>query len=136
MSGDLQRTAGDASRARAATHRSDLPSEDAALFRLIVDQSTDYIAVYDGEARLRFTNEASRAPYLVDANARIEKWQRDGSSMQFALNGYTPVRFSLANAGACRVQADGKPVAGHVQGGITRYELKQNGGTISATCAS
>ncbi|HEX9289559.1 MAG TPA: PAS domain S-box protein [Anaeromyxobacteraceae bacterium] len=69
MTGDLQRTAGDASRARAATHRSDLPSEDAALFRLIVDQSTDYIAVYDGEARLRFASRSVTALFGYDPDA-------------------------------------------------------------------
>jgi hypothetical protein len=87
-----------------------------------------------GEARIKFGGDAARTPYLVDANGRIEKFQRDGSAMQFTMTSHTPARFSVANASGCRVQANGRPVSGIGQGGTTRYELKENGGTISATC--
>lgn len=96
-----------------------------------------YIHLADGEARLRFGADSPRQPYIVDANARIERWQRNGSTIQFALQGHVPLRFSLGNVGACRVSADGKPLSGIAQGGITRYEMKQNGSDrISITCAS
>jgi hypothetical protein len=88
-------------------------------------------------------------PYLVEANGRIANWQHGGhqggqqsgqpgrSSLQFGLQAHVPLRFSLANVSGCRVEGDGRPLAGVAQGGITRYELKQNGiERISVSCAS
>jgi hypothetical protein len=96
-----------------------------------------YVHTADSQAMLRVAPQVPAQPYLVDANGRITAWQRDRSSMQFSLQAHVPLRFSLANVSGCRVEGDGRPLTGVAQGGITRYELKQNGiERISVSCAS
>jgi hypothetical protein len=47
-------------------------------------------------------------PYLLDANARLSRWQvsDDGQSVDFALDGHVPLRFSLAHIQGCVVRAN------------------------------
>jgi uncharacterized protein (TIGR01370 family) len=96
-----------------------------------------YVHMTGGSALVRVASQPAAQPYLVDANGRVENWQQDGRSLQFSLRAHVPLRFSLANVAGCRVQGDGRPLAGVAQGGITRYELKQNGiERLSVSCAS
>jgi hypothetical protein len=96
-----------------------------------------YVHLADGEARLRLVAKDAGAPYVADANARIEDWSQEGPTTRFALRGHVPLKFSLANVSRCRVEADGRPLSGAVSGAVTRYELKQNGiERLSITCAS
>jgi polysaccharide biosynthesis protein PelA len=96
-----------------------------------------YVHTADSEAVLRLAPQVPAQPYLADANGRLSAWRRDGSTMQFSLQAHVPLRFSLANVAGCRVEGDGRPLTGVAQGGITRYELKQNGiERISVSCAS
>jgi hypothetical protein len=96
-----------------------------------------YVHTADGSALLKVAPQVPAQPYLVDANGRVENWQQDRGTMQFSLRAHVPLRFSLANVSGCRVEGDGRPLAGAAQGGITRYELKQNGiERISVSCAS
>ncbi|MGZ5142899.1 MAG: hypothetical protein ACXWCP_04960, partial [Burkholderiales bacterium] len=95
-----------------------------------------YVHLAEGDARLELKPQSAAEPYVVGANGRIERWARDGSTLQFGVNAYVPLRFALANVAACRVDGDGSPLSGVTQGGITRYELKHNGiERVSITCA-
>ena len=97
----------------------------------------NYIHLTDSDALLKLVPQAATQPYLVEANGRIGSWKQEGSSMQFSLQAHVPLRFSLANISGCRVEGDGRALTGVSQGGITRYELKQNGiERISISCAS
>ena len=50
---------------------------------------------------------APQGPYLSDANARLAEWAvRNQARTDFALKGYAPLAFSLANAGNCQVRAN------------------------------
>ncbi|KQM71267.1 hypothetical protein ASE76_08625 [Xylophilus sp. Leaf220] len=50
---------------------------------------------------------APQGPYLSDANARLAEWTvRDQGRTDFALKGYAPLAFGLANAGNCQVRAN------------------------------
>ena len=74
---------------------------------------------------------------LVEANGRIEGWRYERSSMHFSVRAHVPLRFSLANISACRVEGDGRALTGTLQGAITRYELNQNGiDRVAVACPS
>ena len=49
-------------------------------------------------------------PRRVDANARLDDWQRSDRSLSFRLKGYVPLEFSLAGIQHCTVSADGQPL--------------------------
>jgi hypothetical protein len=97
-----------------------------------------YVHLADGaDALVRLAPQAPARPYLAEANGRVTAWSQDASTMQFGLQAHVPLRFALANVSGCRVQGDGRPLSGVAQGGLTRYELKQNGiDRISISCAS
>jgi hypothetical protein len=96
-----------------------------------------YVHTAGDAALLKVAPQVAAQPYLVEANGRVENWQQDRGTTQFSLRAHVPLRFSLANVSGCRVEGDGRPLAGAAQGGITRYELKQNGiERISVSCAS
>ena len=96
-----------------------------------------YVHTAAADALLKVAPQAATQPYLVDANGRIDRWQHDGATMRFGLQAHVPLRFSLANVSGCQVEGDAGALAGVAQGGITRYELKQNGiERISVSCAS
>jgi hypothetical protein len=100
-----------------------------------------YVHTAGSDAVLQLAPQVPAQPYLVEANGRLANWQQSGqqgrSSLQFGLQAHVPLRFSLANVSGCRVEGDGRPLSGVAQGGITRYELKQNGiERISVSCAS
>jgi hypothetical protein len=96
-----------------------------------------YVHTAESDALLKVAPQVRAQPYVVEANGRLDKWQQDAGSMQFSLQAHVPLRFALANVSGCRVDGDARPLAGIAQGGITRYELKQNGiERISVSCAS
>jgi polysaccharide biosynthesis protein PelA len=96
-----------------------------------------YVHTAAADALLKLAPQATAQPYVVDANGRIERWQQDGGTLRFSLQAHVPLRFSLANVSGCQVVGDAGALAGVAQGGITRYELKQNGiERISVSCAS
>ena len=95
-----------------------------------------YVHLAGGEAVIQFGQKPPTQPYLVDANGRIERFERSGRNTQFGLRSHVPLRFSLANVSGCRVTGDGRPLAGATSGGVTRYELKQNAiDRLTVTCA-
>lgn len=53
---------------------------------------------------LRFTDTAVTKPYLVDANANITQWKvTNDQTIGFALQGYMPLVFNLANMQDCQL---------------------------------
>ena len=66
-----------------------------------------------GDAWLRSGTAAPPAarPSLYEANARLTAWQAEGASVRFSLQGHAPLEFSLRDAGACQVRADGRALS-------------------------
>jgi hypothetical protein len=88
--------------------------ESVALAGFNRHRDTQFLHLADGEAQIRFRKANAAAPYLVSANARIERMTTgraaDGRTMSFALNGQVPLRFALALDGRCTVRADGQAI--------------------------
>lgn len=90
-----------------------------------------YVHLASAEGELRFASAPSRRPYLIDANGRLEGWQRDGRRLKFSLRGHMPLEFSLGDAAGCRVRADGKPLGG----AGNRYRLNHGtAATVEIDC--
>lgn len=70
-----------------------------------------YLHAAGGNARVGFGAMPARTPYLAEANARLERWRRDGANLEFTLRGHVPLHFTLAASAGCRVAIDGKPAA-------------------------
>jgi len=64
-----------------------------------------YVHLSDSVARFAVVDagQASRLPYLAEANGRLEHFSRTGSGFSFDLRARVAPMFRLANAGACRV---------------------------------
>lgn len=73
-----------------------------------------YLHLADSEAEIRFRAAAPRVPYLVSANARVERLTRtnlaDGSTFGLTLRGQVPLKFSLVLSARCSVRTDGHPI--------------------------
>jgi len=73
-----------------------------------------YLHLADSEAEIRFRSAAAPAPYLVSANARVERLActsaADGGTLSLKLRGQVPLKFALALDARCSVRADGHPV--------------------------
>ena len=72
-----------------------------------------YVHLTGGDAWLRTATAAPPAarPSLYEANARLTAWQAEGTSVRFSLQGHAPLEFSLRDAGACQVRADGRALS-------------------------
>jgi len=75
-----------------------------------------YVHLTGGDAWLRTGTAATAAPpaarpSLYEANARLTAWQAEGTSVRFSLQGHAPLEFSLRDAGACQVRADGRALS-------------------------
>lgn len=71
-----------------------------------------YLHLTGGDAWFASENTARPdTPRLVDANARLDDWQRNGRSLSFRLKGHLPLEFSLAGIEHCTVSANGQPLA-------------------------
>lgn len=56
-------------------------------------------------ARIQYQTQIPTTPYLVDANARIVFWSRQGKHYRYRFKGYVPVKLTLANTSNCRVES-------------------------------
>lgn len=88
------------------------------------------------EAELVFGGAADSAPYLVDANGRVERAERSAGAWQLRLNSHVPLSLTLHHAPDCRVSAGGKPLAAtRAAGGIHHYSIAHDGTeTFSVAC--
>lgn len=58
-----------------------------------------------GESLVYFTKDKPTLPYLIEANARITRFERekDKKDIHFSLKGHQPLRFAFANMQGCRL---------------------------------
>jgi len=93
-----------------------------------------YVHLDAAQAELVTRMDEPRQPRLVSANARIES--AEPGRLRWALRGYVPLSFTLANAQNCRVQLDGRVVTPvKRQGNFSDYETKDHvAGTLEAIC--
>jgi uncharacterized protein (TIGR01370 family) len=113
--GFLVRGGGDLRQLRAPlTLGQPVVGESVALAGFNRHRDTQFLHLADSEAQIRFRKTNPAAPYLVSANARIERMTTgsaaDGRTVSFALNGQVPLRFALALDGRCTVRADGQAI--------------------------
>lgn len=85
---------------------------------------SNYVHLYAGEVRFRFTTGMVTAPALAEANARISSFQRTGSGFSFGLAGHRPLEFRIAGAGRCSVDIGGRTLAAGKNG---LYQFERNG---------
>ena len=108
--------------------------------------STTYVHMTGNSAQLAVTSEAASAPlpYLVDANARLARWEasakRSPAALSFALKGHQALDLRLANVGGCQTLINGKPTVATrkdtVDGTpISRFKLNDAAAQIEISCA-
>ncbi|HSD40173.1 MAG TPA: bifunctional glycoside hydrolase 114/ polysaccharide deacetylase family protein [Rhodocyclaceae bacterium] len=93
-----------------------------------------YLIMTAEEARLRFGASTLQRPYLVDANARVMRWQWQGNTVQGELAGHAPVEFTLANAQGCAVRVNRQAVTGSPSGQLLRFKLNDAAATLDISC--
>lgn len=90
-----------------------------------------YLHLADSEAKIRFRPAVVPTPYLVSANARVERLTRtstaDGITLSLTLRGQVPLKFALALDARCSVRADGHPVnAVPKRSGVSHFSLRNH----------
>lgn len=75
----------------------------------------------EGSTSIQVAKELPTLPYLVSANAEVVRWDvLDGKHITFALKGYVPLNFKLANMNHCQVLHKNQPILVSSQG----YSIK------------
>ena len=103
--------------------------------------NSHYLHLADDEASVRFNRSANTrlaTPYLVSANARVTSASSgDKQTINLALAGEVPLKFSLAMAPHCAVSADGRAMrAGSRTGNISHFSVPQHAiGELRVHCA-
>lgn len=90
-----------------------------------------YLHLAGGEAEIRFRQAAAPMPYLISANARVERMARisaaDGSTLSLTLRGQVPLKFALALDARCSVRADGHPINATSKGdAISHFSIRNH----------
>ena len=90
-----------------------------------------YLHLAGSEAEIRFNPVAAPAPYLVSANARVERLTRasvaDGGTLSLKLRGQVPLKFALALDASCTVRADGHPINAVSKGdGVGHFSVRSH----------
>lgn len=110
------------------------PARSSGLAGFRAGREGNYLHLSGGEARLRFAGQASAAPYLVESNARLQNWRAGEDGLNFTLKGYQPIIFTLANVRACKVSADGRPLAPRESREGATFTLEHAAATIRVSC--
>lgn len=82
-----------------------------------------YVHLGQADAEL-LTGAPAAQPRLESANARISAYERSETTQRWTLEGEVPLEFTLADAGACRVQVAGRELqAVRRQGSLAHFRL-------------
>lgn len=101
----------------------------------------NYLHLTGSAAWFASSPQASRLPYLYDANGRLDEWQQDASrgQLQFSLTAHQPLVFRIAHAEACQVSTHEHPLSTHrietlhgVQ--VQQFRLKNAAAKIQISC--
>jgi hypothetical protein len=97
-----------------------------------------YLHLAADQSSFRLSDAPQRLPYLADANGRTGNFTRNGAELTLTLDSHMPLSFALGNAAGCSLYANGLALAAPPpSGGLSRYELKQNGTTtLTLRCRS
>jgi len=86
-----------------------------------------YAHLGDDAAELVLTDTTPDAVRLVSANGRIEGFERLPNGWRWNVVAHVPVRFTLANAQACKVRVAGRDlVPTHRTGTFSFFEIKDH----------
>ena len=101
-----------------------------------------YVHLSGPAALLRTSQQPDTTPYLSEANARLTEWQvqDNGRRVQFRLQGHVPLEFALANAQACQVRANQRPLtalrpAAQAPVAVQQYKLPDAAATVQILCS-
>ena len=67
------------------------------------------------------TQAPAKLPYLIQANARVSAFNRHEKGIDLVFEGYTPLKFTLANMNACALWSGKEKIAHHSQTGEANY---------------
>lgn len=79
-------------------------SRAVAGFRTMKDKDYAYVHLSADWAEIQIGDKASSSPYLVSANAKIEKSEFQKGRSVWSLKGYVPLKFDLGNTEKCQVR--------------------------------
>lgn len=83
-----------------------------------------YVHIDDGSAVITFDGAAREPiPYIKQANGFVRHFARTAHGMAFEFGGYYQPFVQLADARACRVRVEGKPVATTGNAGEVRFDV-------------
>lgn len=90
-----------------------------------------YLHLADSEADIRLRPDAADTPYLVSANARVERMTRasaaGSSTLSLTLRGQVPLKFTLTMDARCAVRADGHPIKAVSKGnGVGHFSIRNH----------
>lgn len=86
-----------------------------------------YVSLAGGSADLVLKSSSATQPFIEFANARLTHFERSARGIDFALQGYQPVRFTLGNAGSCHLkQGAAMLMPSQHQGNLLSYEMSSN----------
>ena len=77
-------------------------------------------------AKIVFNHRSPTVPYLVQTNAEVHQFHRQGSCITMSLNSHLPIRLTLAHARNCVATLGSKTITGKaVEQNAMRYILKE-----------
>jgi hypothetical protein len=97
-------------------------------------QGMRYVHVVGNQVKLALSSSAPTQPYLVDANAKIDQFERTSSGFQFKLAGHVPLDFTI-NASHCQVIShEGLSHVATTATSNQQYRSRHAAATVEAVC--
>lgn len=120
------------------------PDRSDGIAGFLRNGSTTYLHMTGNSAQFSVadTRVTQQLPYLVDANARIVRWEpsagRSPATVSFTLKGHQALDFRLANVVGCQTLINGKPAAARqetIDGTpVSRFKLSDAHAQIAISC--
>jgi len=79
----------------------------------------------EGQPALALSEEPMEGAHLAWANAPLERWSSNGHSLFLRLKGHAPVRFAIAGADDCTLQAHGRWIRPARAAGLLTFSFAQ-----------
>jgi len=83
---------------------------------------------------LHYQQTKPMGPYLIEANARVVDFMRDKNSLFIKFKGYTPLQFTLANTGKCKISSQNTLKETRNKNGNITYSTDKDNNEIHINC--
>jgi len=107
------------------------PANSSALAGYQQASEGHYLHLAGEQARIRFASHPGNAPFMREANGRLESWQAAEGQLRFRLKAHQPLIFALGNARNCDISADGRRLPA---GESSLFKLDHAAATIQVSC--